>query len=289
MVKTISCMNKSTFSGAFVREARFRTPGPPEKALGLWVDRVGTARERGGKMGGPRILGQFAAVAVEAGSGVLRRPGRADQPLRQGDVIWLTPEAVCGYGSGSGWRQSWVVWNGPEARLAGRMALGLESEVVRGAATRVSAARESLEPLLREEGVAAALRRKGIVLELVAELAERQQHGQVGRSAQARVAAAAEAMRREFRTGLSVDALARRAGLSPTHFRRVFRDVTGWTPRRYLVGLRVAHGAELLSAGLSVQEAAARSGFSDPFHFSRTFKQVRGMAPARFAAEAAGC
>jgi AraC-like DNA-binding protein len=76
---------------------------------------------------------------------------------------------------------------------------------------------------------------------------------------------------------------ARRAGLSPFHFLRVFRRVTGVTPHQYLVRRRLARAAALLAEQtLPVTEVALESGFADLSNFVRTFGRVAGVSPGRF-------
>ncbi len=82
---------------------------------------------------------------------------------------------------------------------------------------------------------------------------------------------------------------ARRAGLSPFHFLRVFKRVTGVTPHQYLVRRRLARAATLLAEGtLPVTEVALESGFADLSNFVRTFGRAAGVSPKRFRHAARG-
>ena len=77
--------------------------------------------------------------------------------------------------------------------------------------------------------------------------------------------------------------LARRAGLSPFHFLRVFTRVLGVTPHQYLVAARLRRAAHLLAdPARPVTDVAFDVGFGDLSHFVRTFRRAAGVSPGRF-------
>ena len=71
--------------------------------------------------------------------------------------------------------------------------------------------------------------------------------------------------------------------LGQDHLRRLFKQELGQTPGQYLTALRLEHAAGLLrSEGISVSEAAYRSGFEDALYFSRLFRKHMGIPPSRW-------
>lgn len=79
---------------------------------------------------------------------------------------------------------------------------------------------------------------------------------------------------------LALSDLAGAAHVSANHLVRLFRSHLGQTPMRYLWGVRLQRGAELLTGtGLSVSEIADRVGFATPYHFSRLFRERFGVTP----------
>jgi AraC-like DNA-binding protein len=77
--------------------------------------------------------------------------------------------------------------------------------------------------------------------------------------------------------------LARAAGLSVSHFNRLFLEWTGFTPMEYQRRQRITKARVLLGdAHLSIKEIAAQCGFDDPYHFSRVFRQLDGLSPSQF-------
>jgi len=77
-----------------------------------------------------------------------------------------------------------------------------------------------------------------------------------------------------------VEAMAERVGLGQTAFRRIFREVTGATPRDYLERQRMERAARLLLNGSEpVKAVADLVGYDDPYHFSRAFRRHYGTSP----------
>jgi AraC family transcriptional regulator of adaptative response/methylated-DNA-[protein]-cysteine methyltransferase len=83
----------------------------------------------------------------------------------------------------------------------------------------------------------------------------------------------------------SLDALARRAGMSPYHFHRVFKAVTGVTPRAYAAAQRSRRiRRELENRSKTVTEAIYDSGFNSAGRFYETADQLLGMRPTAYRA-----
>jgi transcriptional regulator GlxA family with amidase domain len=82
---------------------------------------------------------------------------------------------------------------------------------------------------------------------------------------------------------LSVEALARRAGMSPRHFARVFAREVGMTPARFVEETRVeAARRRLEEAGDGLDAVAAATGFGTAETLRRTFLRVLGVGPAAY-------
>ena len=99
-----------------------------------------------------------------------------------------------------------------------------------------------------------------------------------------RVEAARELMHQRFADDLSLAALARAVGMSSHHFCRIFAELAGVPPHRYLLEVRLRVAADLLRQGASVTDACFRSGFQNLSHFIRLFHRRFGVTPSRLAA-----
>ncbi len=82
----------------------------------------------------------------------------------------------------------------------------------------------------------------------------------------------------------SLAALSDRAGMSPYHFHRVFKSITGVTPKAYAEGHRIRKVRQALASGGTVTEAIYDAGFNSGGRFYAKSAQVLGMTPTRFRA-----
>ena len=80
-----------------------------------------------------------------------------------------------------------------------------------------------------------------------------------------------------------VSAVAERLAMPTSTLRRKFRQLSGMSPREYLLASRVAAAkAMLLDTDLPIKTVAARAGYRDVFFFSRQFRQKTGQSPAAY-------
>lgn len=98
-----------------------------------------------------------------------------------------------------------------------------------------------------------------------------------------RIRRAVELMHAQLGRDLPLEEIAAAAHLSPFHFARLFKKLTGATPHAYLAGLRAARAQELLAeTDLSVTEVGARVGYASSSHFAKAFRQATGLSPRAF-------
>lgn len=69
---------------------------------------------------------------------------------------------------------------------------------------------------------------------------------------------------------------------SPFHFHRIFREVTGTTPARFLTGLRMQHAKRLLACTtLTVIDISTEVGYESLGTFTTQFTRLVGLSPGR--------
>jgi AraC family transcriptional regulator, regulatory protein of adaptative response / methylated-DNA-[protein]-cysteine methyltransferase len=83
-------------------------------------------------------------------------------------------------------------------------------------------------------------------------------------------------------------ALAKQAGLSLHHFHRVFKKITGLTPREYAGAHRATRVRAELKRSRTVTDAIYESGFSSDGRFYATSDQMLGMTPTEYRKGGAG-
>lgn len=82
--------------------------------------------------------------------------------------------------------------------------------------------------------------------------------------------------------------LAEEAGLSRFHFHRLFKSVTGVTPKAYAEGHRARRVREALSRSGTVTEAIYDAGFNSNGRFYARSSEVLGMTPTTFRSGGSG-
>ena len=82
---------------------------------------------------------------------------------------------------------------------------------------------------------------------------------------------------------ISLAELARACKLSPGHFARAFRQMTGQPPHRWLIEQRIEKAKQLLvDSTLSLAQIAQTCGFADQSHFTRVFAQLVQSSPGQW-------
>ena len=97
-----------------------------------------------------------------------------------------------------------------------------------------------------------------------------------------RVARAIQYIQERFADDVSLSDIAAAARVGPHHLSRLFKQATGMSPHRYLIGVRVNNARALLLAGAgrhSVAQVAEAVGFADQSHLTRHMKRLLGVTP----------
>jgi AraC-like DNA-binding protein len=207
-----------------------------------------------------------------------------------GDVIVLNPDVVHGGGPApnSLWRYRSFY---PPLALMQRVSRELSGQIPRFAAAVIHDPELAARLLAAHrllEAPSSDLARESALLEALADLVAR--HA-IGSAAPHQAGEEHRAVRiaREYLDALpadnvSLDDLAREAGISPFRLSRVFRRDTGLPPHAYQIVMRARHAKSLLMKGMPAAQAAVEAGFFDQAHLTRHFKRIYGVTPGRYLA-----
>ena len=90
-------------------------------------------------------------------------------------------------------------------------------------------------------------------------------------------------LREEFSRNFSLEDVANIANLSPYHFIRIFKSITGKTPYNYLLDIKIEKSIELLALkNHTITEICFLCGFNNLEHFSSVFKRKVGILPSQY-------
>lgn len=91
------------------------------------------------------------------------------------------------------------------------------------------------------------------------------------------------AMHEHLEDAFSLEAMAEVAVMSPFHFNRTFRELTGTPPCQFLSAVRLGHAKRLLlSTDLNVTDVCFEVGYNSLGTFIRRFTELVGLSPRRF-------
>lgn len=216
------------------------------------------------------------AVVLVLGTGRYEDASGFSVRLAPGHVILVAPDHPHRYGPEAGdcWHELFVAFTGPIGELWHRQ--GLDPRVPVWSVGDPGPWERRWERLLRPpRDLATACRRIGVLHTLLAEVAALRPDGQEPAwLIQARHDLAQPGL------GLSMPAIARRAGFSGDGFRRAFRRAVGTTPASYRRRCQLeAVGRLLVRQELTLAQIAAATGYADAFHLSKSWKQATGRSP----------
>ena len=82
---------------------------------------------------------------------------------------------------------------------------------------------------------------------------------------------------------ISVKKLSAQFGLSESHFRRIFRETHGHSPREMHIRAQIGRACEMLSyTDMNISEISAKLAFETVHSFSRAFKNRTGLSPLNY-------
>jgi AraC-like DNA-binding protein len=200
------------------------------------------------------------------------------QPVRikTGDVIITRPGFVHAYGGWPGpFTEDFLCFDGSAIRNMDRMGLIVDGIVALGTSRPI----EPIVTLARNPSAANQLEANIRLQLLLCEL-YRRHHRLPNDEHYPMLEDLLAAIHRDPVRTPTIPEMAKSCGLSATHFRRLFLQRTGMSPKQYIDQLRIERAQHLLlEHHTSVTETARRLGFANAFHFSRRFKEIIGRSP----------
>jgi AraC family transcriptional regulator of adaptative response/methylated-DNA-[protein]-cysteine methyltransferase len=98
-----------------------------------------------------------------------------------------------------------------------------------------------------------------------------------------RIAKAIEYIRSNFRLQPSLEEVAEKINVSPTHFQKMFSDWAGTSPKKFLQFISLEHAKSLLKQEkASLFDTAYETGLSSTSRLHDLFVKIEGMSPAEY-------
>lgn len=225
-----------------------------------------------------------------AGAGTLSLDGQRTFNIREGDLVLLPPGVPHRYQADR--KQPWTIY---WVHFLGRKAV--EFQTLLGTTEQRPVVSVGLLPRLLSEfqGLMAPrlagsrfpvyIHQALLLQELLGYCALHQSQPEKRRKASFNLEGLHAFMQQHIRDHLSLQELADFAGLSPHHFARRYKQLTGESPIQHFLQLKMQHACFLLEVSDdSVQSVAQELGYEDAYYFSRIFKRIVGKAPHHYRA-----
>ncbi len=246
---------------------------------------AGNRKQMGESMPGrlkriPRYFEFYSISHLLEGEGLYWYPETNEtKPIHRGQVVIVTPGTLHRYGGdNSKYVESFVLFTGPIADYL--CAKGIISNVIweMGKVPRLNKVIDlALDPAITSQ-IQANVTLQQILLDLYNTnclLRSEKEHPLLVQLL--------EEIKHIPERWWTVKEMARYCHMSEAHFREVFRQYTGETPKRYVEQNKIRKAAELLCSGnLTIREVANSFAYRDPYHFSRRFKQITGFSPDHY-------
>jgi AraC family transcriptional regulator, transcriptional activator for feuABC-ybbA operon len=143
---------------------------------------------------------------------------------------------------------------------------------------------EQMDTLWKRRGHMTAMRRNILLHEFLLALIQDFRTQKIAGDTTAAIELTQDYMAQHYQESLTLESLAQMAGLSVSHYSRLFKKYIGYSPIDYLTHLRVDRAKELLVlSDYRLKSIAGSVGYTDEFYFSRIFKKVTGQSPREYA------
>ncbi len=229
----------------------------------------------------------FTVEFMRSGSMYHGIDGAPPEQLTRPAVFWHHPAHRYQYGpltAGGGWHHHWVSFRGSRAkRLLENGFMKLSPRGFVDAAQPLAVAKIFEQLKQKATQPVAQTHAEGVVLleQLLCLLMEQARSGE--EPWREKITALSSLIQQNAFVRYDFEKEARRAGLSYSHFRRLFRQCIGRSPHDYLLLCRMQAAAEALKEfHRPIKEIAFEAGYDDPAQFSKLFRAKIGLSPKRF-------
>lgn len=233
-----------------------------------------------------RILDSWQLLYIHAGKGKIRDDKGNVQQINCGEMILLRPGVWHSYypDPETGWEEFWIGFKGRV--IDDRARHGFLNKTIYNVGVReniVSLYNEAIQVAVQEK--TSYQQYLAGVVNLLLGLAVYHDTNMTVSSdyITGKIDAAKAIMRAHFYDDIELEDIAKETGMSYSWFRKKFREYTGISPARYILGLRIQEACRLLvESTLSIKEISWKLNFDDSSYFSSMFLREVGMSPKEY-------
>lgn len=259
---------------------------------GLSLDYCGIEKTAPGHRFGPNMRNSYLFHVVLGGKGTLDIDN-VKYNLHSGDVFYIPKQKRAFYQAdlSDPWVYMWVGVNGFMVTEVVQRA-GFSSKIFVQTVTPegLTYLEEAINNMLElyPMSFVNTLKRNAYLLNFFAVLTEEyekkhQDKENLDTSAYAYISQAMDYMKYHFSENISISEVSVHIGINRSYLSFKFKQITGVTPRQYLMDLRINNAKVLLKQSKdSIKNIANRVGYKDSLTFSRAFRQAVGISPKQY-------
>jgi AraC family transcriptional regulator, transcriptional activator for feuABC-ybbA operon len=145
---------------------------------------------------------------------------------------------------------------------------------------------EEINSLSKRRGATTAYKQKIVFQELLLTLIQDFHAQTISRDTRQMIEETIDYISHHYNQAITLSELAKLAGLSKSHYSRLFKKNVGYSPIEYLTHLRIDRAKEFLAhSDILIKEVSQHVGYEDELYFSRIFKKIVGVSPTQFSDE----
>lgn len=233
-----------------------------------------------------RVLNSWQLLYIHSGKGLMYDRQGNSREINCGEMILLRPGCWHSYmpDRETGWEEYWIGFQGPV--IEERMKRGFLDKTIYRVGMRediVAMYKDAIQIAVQEKPSYQQYLAGTVNMLLGIAIYQDANQAFSENYASDKIDSAKTAMRKRFRETIDIEEVAKEAGMSYSWFRKKFREYTGISPARYILGLRIQEACRLLAeSSLSIKEVAWSLNFDDNSYFSAMFLREVGMSPKEY-------
>lgn len=235
-----------------------------------------------------RVLNEYQVLYITEGSGVFESKSIGQIPLKEGSIMILFPGEWHRYkpNSQTGWTEYWIGFTGSFAEhLYKNDFISKETPVIYiGHNDEVFDLYHKIFQFFKEENIGFQHHISGIVIHLIGLIASLKARSAIKSTHIEKIITKSKLLLIESSDSqISPEDIAKELNISYSWFRRIFKTYTSFSPKEYIIELRISNAKQLLiSTHKPIKEIAIETGFNSQYHFCKVFKKKTLFSPSEF-------
>ncbi len=256
------------------------------KLLPIYIVRMNNTKDQG-KIFRKEGFHTYQIFYCTEGSGIFRAEGR-EYKIGAGDAFFFRPDIPHEYFPvKKPWKATWITYEGSSAgQIADYLGLGNTAAFSLKNTKEFETQTSALYDMFESDHPDKDIKISCMLYKMLIKIGEchnnlPQSGGMTQNEKYRKLIPVIDMMREKYSKDLSLELMAKEIAITPNHLCRLFNQVYGTTPLKYLTQIRLNAAKELLCSydDIKIKKIAEETGFSNPSYFCAVFKKSENMTP----------